>query len=276
MISADTYYLDSYVITSAARAIEEFVVEDLSQWYIRRSRQRFQAPRNKNEKREAAETLYLVLLNLIKLIDQMTPFLTEKIYLNLKSKNMSESIHLCDWPKVRPKLINKKLEEKMVQVRNIVALALQKRNESKIKVRQPLRKLKIKNEKLKKDKELLELIKNEINVKEIVFDIKIKGEIELDVKITPELKEEGIIRDVVRQIQEMRKKSGLRPHQAVVAFAFGSANVNAALKNSQEVISRVARLKELLIQEKTEGVFDAEKSLEIGEEKVWLAIKKIR
>jgi isoleucyl-tRNA synthetase len=221
--------LDNYNIVSAARLFENFI-DDLSNWYIRRSRRRFQKPKNEKEKNEAAQTLHYVFLNLVKLLAPFTPFISEKIYQNFLSlreiqparnalrsnagrqddEAMANSVHLCDWPKANENLIDEKLEEKMKIVREIVAEALAERAKNGIKVRQPIASLKIKNQKskIKNNEELLNLIKEEINVKKIVFDEKIKSAIELDTKITPELKEEGMAREIARLIQSGRKKAG--------------------------------------------------------------------
>jgi isoleucyl-tRNA synthetase len=130
---------------------------------------------------------------------------------------MPESVHLCDWPKSDKKKIGKDLEEKMDEVRMIVNLALAERITKAIKVKQPLTSLKIKNtkSKIKNESELMELIRDEVNVKEVIFDGAIEKEVELDVNITEELMEEGILRDIVRQIQEVRKEMKLIPQDKV-------------------------------------------------------------
>ncbi len=145
LIEKVTNSLNRYNSVAASLAIEQFFIEDLSLWYIRRSRRRFQKPKNQKEKKEATAPLYYLLLNLIKIMAPLTPFLTEEIYQNLKTKNMPESVHLLDWPKIDKKLINLKLEEKMEKTREVAGLALAERAKSGIKVRQPLKKLKIKN-----------------------------------------------------------------------------------------------------------------------------------
>jgi len=209
--------LDIYNPASVSEAIEKFFIDDLSLWYIRRSRERFQRPKNKKEKETAKKTLYYILLNLIKLMAPFLPFLSEEIYQSIKSKEMPESVHLCDWPRADKKFIKKELEEKMDKVRKIVALVLAKRAEKGIKVRQPLAALKVSSFKLH-DIGLLNLIKDEVNVKKIIFAKNIKDEVELDVKITPQLMVEGQTRELIRQIQDLRKKSGLVPKQKVELF----------------------------------------------------------
>jgi isoleucyl-tRNA synthetase len=106
-----------------------------------------------------------------------------------------------------------KVIENMEQVRKIVSLGLESRQKAGIKVRQPLGQLKVKN--LKLSDEYLDLIKDEVNIKEVIEDVSIETEVELDIEITPGLKEEGDYRELVRGIQEMRKKAGLTPSDAI-------------------------------------------------------------
>ena len=236
LIEKVTKNLDKYNPASASRAIEEFFIHDLSLWHIRRSRSRFQRPKSKEEKEAAIKTLYLVLLDLAKIISPFLPFLSEEIYLFLKDKRMPASVHLCDFPKSNKKFINLKLEKQMDLIRKISAYGLALRAEAGIKVRQPLSKLKIKNEKLKiLDKELFNLLKDEVNVKEIIFDKNLKKDFALDIKITPELKEEGIIRELARQIQGMRKDAGLVPKNLIaVYFKVDDVNLKNVIKKWQK------------------------------------------
>ena len=268
--------LESYDVVSAARAFEEFV-EEFSNWYVRRARRRFQKPQSAAEKNEAGQTLYQVLLACAKMSAPFIPFLSEEIYLGLKKGRMAESVHLCDYPEPDKKSINKKLEEKMVLAREIVAQALAERASSGIKVRQPLGQLMVKSEKLKAERQLLELIKEEVNVKKIVFDSSLKAEVKLDKKITKELKEEGIARELVRRIQDMRKELGLTRKDRI-AISFKKQISNLKLKklfaNWQEFI-----LKETLAQAPDElKTFkpDLEKELELEEGKVKIGIKKTK
>ncbi len=208
LIKKVTKNLDQYNVGIAVLAIESFFIEDLSLWYVRRSRKRFK--QNNKKEKEAVFTLYHILLNLLKLIAPIMPFFAEEMYSKLKTNNVPESVHLCDWPK--PGKTDNKLEEKMAQVRNIVTTALAERAEKGIKVRQPLMELRIKNYELRKDKELLELIKDEVNVKKITFG----KEIKLDTNITKELKKEGEYREMVRNVNKIRKEIGLTPKDVIV------------------------------------------------------------
>ncbi len=210
-----TKELEGYELTNAGRLWADFV-EELSNWYVRRSRRRLQKPKNSREKNEAAQTFYYVLINLAKLGAPFIPFLSEEIYLGLKKPRMLESVHLGDYPEPQKNLINEKLEEKMAKIQKLVTLALAQRAAKGIKTRQPLKELGIKNQELSKEKELLELLADEINVKEINFDETLEEEIWLDTKITKELKEEGLVRELARQIQEMRKEAKLTKDDSII------------------------------------------------------------
>ena len=276
LILVVTNSLDKYDVTGAARSIENFVINDLSLWYIRRSRKRFQKPESKKELKEASLTLGFVLLTLSKLTAPFIPFLSEQIYQKIQNYVAGfRSVHLDEWPQVYKKLIDKNLEKKMEKVREIVASSLAERAKAGIKVRQPLQKLKVKNEKLKVNKELLELIKDEINVKEIIFDSKIKKEIELDTEITPKLKEEGIIRDVLRHIQEMRRIAGLKPRQRILVRYSGTPDLNKILEKNAKNILKEGKIKNFQFREKGKEVFDIEKTIKVDEQKLWLGIKKV-
>ena len=282
LIKDTTQKLDKYDVTGAARAIENFVVEDLSLWYIRRSRRRLQKPKTKKELKEASEVLNCILLTVCKLSAPFIPFLSEEIYQRLKpdvkrrsTSGFDRSVHLEDWPEVNKKLINNQLEKKMLKVREVVTLALAERAKAGIKVRQPLQKLKIKNGKLKIDKQLLELIKDEVNVKEIVFDRKIKKEVELDIEITPELKEEGMIREVIRNIQEMRKIAGLKPRDKILAGYSCALELSQILAKNKEFILREAKVKDLIFGEKNKETLDLGKEIKVDQQILWLTIKKV-
>ena len=213
LIEYVTTGLDQYDLVGAARMIDEFAVNDFSQWFVRRSRRRFQHPETSQEKNQAAAVMAQVLLILAELAAPFTPFISEAVYQGLRKKmpgSREESVHLRVWPKSEKRKVKReKLVKDMEVVRGIVAEALKLRAEAGIKVRQPLAKLQITNDKLQK--ELLVLITNEMNVKEIVFG----NEIKLDIEITPELREEGMAREIIRNIQEMRRELYLTPKQRV-------------------------------------------------------------
>lgn len=270
LISGVSEKLDKYDIVSAARDIENFVINDLSLWYVRRSRKRFQNPEAKKDFQQASQTLGFVLLSLAKLTAPFVPFISEEIYQDISK---GKSVHLEDWPKPDKKAIDKKLEEKMEKVRDITAQGLSQRAKAGIKIRQPLAsfEIKMKNEKLKSDKDLLDLIKKEVNVKKITFGKTFK----LDTKITPKLKEEGIIREIIRSIQEMRKKAGYEPKDRVLIRYTGDKGLNKILERNKKTILKEIVVKDLLEGDRPKRVFDIEKTFKLEGQKLWLGIRKI-
>jgi len=273
LIREITEFLDDYDAARASFLLENFFINDLSLWYIRRSRKRFQNPQSKEEKLKAQETLYFVLLTLAKLLAPFMPFFAEEMYQRLKTNDMPESVHLCDWPVLRQGLIDEELEKDMILVRDIASLGLSKRQELGIKIRQPLRKLKVRSEKLKnKNRELTSLIKEEVNVKEVVFDPEIKEEIDLDTQITKELKEEGMVREIIRHIQDLRKKQGLTPRDKVVVFWKGEEEIGEILKKNQPLI--LAEVRAEKIEAFNGEDIDRDKEIQVDGARVWLAIKK--
>ncbi len=227
LIKTVTDSLDNYDAFAATRAIEDFVVNDFSTWYIRRSRDRIgpTAP-DGSDKLVCYQTLYEVLLTLTKLLAPFTPFLAEEVYqgLSLRSARtvLSESVHLEDWQEADGALIDEELEKQMELVREIVERGHAARKDAGIKVRQPLASLKISNLKsqISNKEELIQLIKDELNVKEVEFtDGKGELEVKLDTKITPELKAEGEARELVRQIQNLRKEAGCQLNDKIIVEA---------------------------------------------------------
>ena len=274
--------LEKYDVVSSARLIKDFV-EELSNWYVRRSRKRFQKPSSEEEKNQATSTLYYVLFHLTKLLAPFCPFISEKLYQNLtkmisgrnfitntKPSIILKSVHLCDYPKPNKKLINLRLEKKMQEIKEIVKQALAQRAKMRIKVRQPLNELQITNYKLRKEKELLELIKEEVNVKKVSFGNKLI----LDTKITPELKEEGIVREIIRQIQQMRKDGGLNPKQKIYLRYSGKEFISSIIEKWKEFIKEETNTFKLEQSSKRKERFLVEKEFSIEGENVWIGIKK--
>ena len=162
--------LDKYRIPEAAKALQDFV-DDMSNWYVRRSRERFWAKGMEQDKINAYMTLYTALVTICKAAAPMIPFMTEDIYQNLvRSIDASapESIHLCDFPVVQKEFINKELEESMEDVLDAVVMGRACRNDAAIKNRQPISKMYIKAD-FKLDSFYTDIIKDELNVKEVVF-----------------------------------------------------------------------------------------------------------
>ncbi|SHE98082.1 Isoleucyl-tRNA synthetase [Tissierella praeacuta DSM 18095] len=159
--------MDVFELTKVVRAIQEFVIEDLSNWYIRRNRRRFWSTELDDDKKAVYNTTYEILVGLCKMVAPFVPFISEEIYQKLTG---DESVHLAYYPKVNEELIDKKIEEKMDLVRNLVGLGRASRESVKIKVRQPLKEVVIDGKYEEQIKDLVPLIMEELNVKEVVFE----------------------------------------------------------------------------------------------------------
>lgn len=213
-----TAKMDRYELDGAVRPLGEFV-DDLSTWYLRRSRERF---KEEGDDRDAAiaVTRY-VLLEFAKITAPFTPFLSEKIYQLLSGGKAS--VHLEDYSQLPPPdKSDVAVIKSMQEVRRLVSLGMEARAKAGIKVRQPLLEFKIKDARpeIEGNGALLELIQDELNVKAVKFGENISDESELNTDISRELKEEGMVRELVRKIQEMRKNLHLLPQDKVsLAFA---------------------------------------------------------
>ncbi len=209
-----TKSMDGYVLPKAVRPIGEFI-DDLSTWYIRRSRDRFKGD-DENDKQTALAITNYVLVELAKVMAPFTPFIAEQIWQRVTGNNFSnknKSVHLEAWPEIEK--VNENILGDMVIVRKVVELGLAKRDEAGIKVRQPLSELKVKNCELKN--EYTDLIKDEINVKQVVCE-KGSGDlvVELVTELTPELKQEGMKREIVRSVNNARKQAGLTIQDKII------------------------------------------------------------
>ncbi len=209
-----TNSLDSYDVFTPARLIRDFIAE-LSQWYVRRSRDRFKGE-DEEDRINATNTLGFILERLSVVMAPFMPFLAEHLYQKLRSSNAPESIHLVSWPEVDTRRVGEVLPLSLMrEVRRVVSLGLEARAKSGIKVRQPLPNLTIKSEMLSGADEYTALIGDEVNVKNISFDKNIPEEVVLETEITEELKKEGEARELIRTIQEKRKEKNLSPKDLV-------------------------------------------------------------
>ncbi|MFH1979662.1 MAG: class I tRNA ligase family protein [Patescibacteria group bacterium] len=278
-----TENMDNYNLPKAGRPIADFV-NDLSTWYLRRSRDRFKS-NDEQDKQAALQTTGYVLLRLSKIIAPFMPFIAENIWQKITGhnfENKNKSVHLETWPTTHnveriTHNVNAILEN-MELVRKIVELGLAARDEAGIKVRQPLGQFSIFNFQFSiTDKEYVQLIKDELNVKEVEFqesgenkELKVK----LDIELTPELIQEGIKRELVRSINAMRKNAGLTIQDRVIVY----------WKSESEEIKNVINkyenniIKNILADEIIEGVsseVDVKKEIEINGENVLLKIIKL-
>ncbi len=180
----DSY--DEYDLNKVVKAVTEFVSNDLSNWYIRRNRKRFWQSDLDNSKKAVYKTTYDVLVGLSKMIAPITPFISEEIFTNLTDK---ESVHLEDFPKYDLSLINDKLEEKMDLVRDLISIGRMVREENKIKVRQPLSEIILDGGKKAIIDDLVWLIEEELNVKNVKFNDSLDEYMNLEIR--PNFKEAG-------------------------------------------------------------------------------------
>ncbi len=236
--------MNKYTLQKATKPIFN-LIDDLSKWYIRRSRERFVSG-----DKEALDTLHFVLLEISKLMAPFAPFISESVYMTLTDGYVSsakESVHLEDFPSVNSKLLNKDLLVNMSKVRDICSIGLNIRDEKRIKVRQPLSKVYIPLQ----DEEMMEIVKGELNVKEVQYsEKKIDDDnifsqedkyvfVSLDTNISEELRSEGLLNEVVRGLQVARKESGCQMGE-MISLKYNS--------KSKEILDLVENNKEKLMK----------------------------
>lgn len=297
--------MDDYEIAKAARLFPPFI-DKLSNWYIRRSRKRFWKNFKDEDKSEAYQTLYEVITKFNQVAAPFAPFITEEIFQNINSPKKTEasteevepspahsifsqiSVHLTDFPQPNAMLINEELNRNMERIRSVVTLGLSLRAKKGIKVRQPLRALYVP---LKEgfSEDLWDLVKDELNVKEVLEKENLKALIEknkvsndlvniidkeetvaLDVRIGKELKLEGEMRELVRQIQEGRKKANFNIEDRIALGYQGKEEIFEAFADTIK--------EEVLANEIVRGEIekkDYEFNVNFGKEKVRIQLKKI-
>lgn len=201
LIKNVTENYNKFQYSEVVQMIEEFLVFDLSRTYIKIIRDR-------------ANETYCILnkirIDLLKLLAPIIPFLTEKIWQDFKDKKLvkKESVHLSDWPKPNKKLINTKLEKNFEIVLDVIEKGLAERDKAKIGLKWPLAKA-IVYVKININKELQEIIKSQLNIKQVEIKKAKQISVRLDIKLTAELKSEGFAREISRKVQNSRKKAGL-------------------------------------------------------------------
>jgi isoleucyl-tRNA synthetase len=260
-------HMENYELHKASRLLPKFV-DNLSNWYIRRSRKRFWKSEDDGDKNEAYQTLYYVLVELSKVMAPFTPFIAEEIYKNLTN---GESVHLTDFPVVDESLIDEALNEKMDNTRYIITEALQLRAKNGIKVRQPLSELIITNYEMQED--FMEIMKEEVNIKNIISKTGPEKKVEINIELTEELKLEGDAREIIRSIQAMRKEAGYEVDNRIRVWYSGMSEVfdNKKLK---DIIAKEILAIEVLSQGVNFPVPDLEKEFLVDGKKIIIAIKK--
>ena len=283
LIAQMTKLMDAFDFPAVCRELS-FFINDFSVWYLRRSRERL-----KEKRKESLAVFSYTLSELTKLLAPLLPFVSEKIYLDLTQGKIKESVHLEKWPKADKKLIDKKLEAKMVSARKICELGHSLRKKAGIKVRQPLAKLKIVppagEQRAKIKEELFNLLKDELNVKEIETVIVLPEgekwlkiaeseiEIALNTEITPELKVEGMLREIARQISNLRKEARLTINdQVAVYFKTESKELKNMIENFKEELKEKTASKSVMEGEPEKVLI--KKQFEINNEKIDLNLSK--
>jgi isoleucyl-tRNA synthetase len=262
-------HMQAYDIPSAMAPILPFI-DDASNWYVRRSRKRFWKSDNDTDKQMAYKTLHYVLVRLSLVMAPFTPFLAEELYQKLTG---GESVHLLDWPLSGQ--VNGIVIKEMQQIRELITDGLGQRAEAGIKVRQPLAEATISlehelSEATKADLE--EIIKEELNVKALKIERKSKVSIKLNTKITPELEREGAARELIRIIQNSRKKAGLNVDDRIkLSVHSGDSSIRGAIDAFKTTI-----MAETLAQELTEKSLEGHsENAQINGQNVQISLTKI-
>lgn len=265
--------LDEYRIQKATNDIFE-LINDISKWYIRRSRSRFV-----NGEEDALETLYYVLLEVSKLLAPFAPFIAESVYHTLTSGKSQQSVHLEGYPEVNKKYFDEELLESMIKVRDICSIGLKIRDENRLKLRQPLTKAYT----AIKDKSLQDIIKAELNVKDIEYSEEpVEGEkhisegqydeyITLDIKLTEELQNEGYINDFIRQYQNARKRGDNIDYGDPVKVKVGieDSSIKEELEKHLKENSEELSIDEIEFKQQL-----AEKTFKLGQSEVSVEVEK--
>jgi isoleucyl-tRNA synthetase len=292
-----TEAMENFVIPAAPRALQDFIVKDLSRWYIKLIRARTWITTTGPNKTAALTTLFNVLEKLAYLLAPLTPMLSEAFYQSLirpTTANSLESIHMCQWPKVTEKWIDKELESKMDYAREIVETTLAIRQEAKVKLRWPCRKLIIiPKEKSLDITDLLDVIKDQASVKEIQVLSQLKQEdktenlkeketsqstLYLDISTTEELESERLTKDFIRRIQSLRKKYGYHVSEKIeLIIASSNQQIIEGLETQEaQIRNKIGAVKIDKLGKMPEELtgYDAQDEFEYQGTKIHVAFRK--
>jgi len=258
--------MDGYDVAAAAKPILPFL-DDASNWYVRRSRRRFWKSEDDTDKNNAYRTLHYVLVRLSQAIAPFVPFMAEELYRKLTG---GESVHLTDWPKVGH--ANELVLSRMARTREIIEQGLALRmykddDQQQIKVRQPLSKLTYAGEEL--ENFYANIIAEEVNVKAIVNVPSADVEVLLDKFITPELRREGLAREVIRHVQAARKKAGLNVDDRIILSLTADDELAVAIEEHAEGIAT-----ETLAAEMNAETYDHTETFEVEKMPLGISLKK--
>ena len=251
-------HMDVYDIPNALKPVLPFI-EDASNWYVRRSRRRFWKSGDDADKNDAYQTLHYVLVYLSYILAPFTPFLAEELYQKLTG---GESVHLLDWPEVGH--VNELLVDDMARLREYVNEGLSLRAKNQKKVRQPLASVTIPER--GKIFEYDEILMEELNVKAVEI-----GEFSLDLEVTPELKREGLMREVIRHVQAARKDAGLNVDDRIVLSLKAEDGELAKAITTHEDVIRAETLATDLVEGKT---YDYETTVKVEGASLMLSLEK--
>ena len=268
-----TVNIDQYKLQNGVKYIFD-LIDVLSKWYIRRSRDRFVSG-----DLEALNTLQFVLIEISKLLAPFAPFISESAYLTLNT-NGKESVHLEEYPVFNKELLDEKLNTDMEIVRNICSIGLNIRDENRLKVRQTLSKAYVPIS----DLEMLDIIKGELNVKEVVFSKhEVQGEhivssktgeefVSIDTLITQQLKEEGLLNEILRGLQVARKESGCKVGEYIsLQYQSDKEEIPSIIEKFKKEIRKAIYIKELEDVKNIDEGFE----VKIGEEKLTVKILRL-
>lgn len=239
-IAQVTAHMDGYDTVRSVRELKEFV-NDLSTWYLRRSRDRLKGTEGEDARTEALATFRHVLVELAKLLAPIAPFVAESIYRG--AAGPEESVHLDSWPKGGD--VDEAVLTRMAETRRVVSEALEKRAEAGIKIRQPLTTLYVPDV----ENVYADLVADELNIKEVVAG----DALALDTTVTPELKQEGDIRELVRAVQDLRKKENLSPEDTVNLQVRADDAGKELVTHATELLARVAGVVDVTYVDDLEG-----------------------
>ena len=262
LIAESTAGYESYELDKATRPIGDFI-DDLSVWYLRRSRDRFKGD-DAEDKKRALATLRYTLRTLALVIALAMPFYAEYFWRAIREESDAMSVHLAAWPEGGE--VDTELLSEMIRVREYVTVALEARTKAGVKVRQPLSALSLDGE---ITPEFALIIAEEVNVKSVNYLVGQAERVVLDVHITPELKQEGDVREFIRGVQERRKQDGLAPQDRVELIVETTAGGESLLTTFAETIKKTVGATTL--------TFDANSgdAVKAGEETFRVLLKKL-
>jgi isoleucyl-tRNA synthetase len=263
--------MEAYDATGAARALEGFVNE-LSTWYVRRSRRRFWKSATDQDKLAAYQTLYEVLVTLTQALAPFTPFVSEAIFRNLKAGRDGAplSVHLCDYPLSDPAYLDPGLLDEMARARRVVEAGHAAREAARIKVRQPLASATLTERPFAPEIEAI--VRDELNLKAVTYVAEdAPTKVVLDTTLTAELRQEGLARELVRKIQELRREATFEVDDRIHLSYQGAGALTEALAAWSEYI----RAETLAVSVTSKRAAEAYgKEVQIGGEAIWLGVKR--